>query len=75
MESQVPKVIKDEFSGKKMSRQRRYQLRKRKEGKCILCGDPTLASIGKKPFSTKHCAKHNEAHLAGERGRYKRKVS
>jgi sulfatase maturation enzyme AslB (radical SAM superfamily) len=32
------KVIKDEFSGVKMSRQRRWQLRKQRDGCCFICG-------------------------------------
>jgi len=31
--------IHDEFSALPVSRQRKWQLRRRKEGRCIVCGD------------------------------------
>jgi hypothetical protein len=34
----VPKLIRDEFSGLAITRQRRWQLRKRRAGKCERCG-------------------------------------
>lgn len=36
----MPKLIQDEFSGLKISAQRRYQLRKNKAGCCRICGGP-----------------------------------
>jgi hypothetical protein len=33
----MPKLIRDEFSDLKVSRQRRYQMRKRSRGLCIIC--------------------------------------
>jgi hypothetical protein len=35
--------IKDEFTDLSVSRQRRYQLRRQKEGRCIVCGQPQVA--------------------------------
>jgi hypothetical protein len=32
-------LIKDEFTDLKMSRQRKYQLRMRRDGRCTICGD------------------------------------
>jgi 5-methylcytosine-specific restriction endonuclease McrA len=45
------KPIKDEFSNRKISRQRRYQLRRQRDGLCTICGD--LAAGG-----TSRCLKH-----------------
>lgn len=42
---------------KKQTRQQKWQIRKRKEGKCIICGQPL--------FSKNHCYKH----LVAARGR------
>lgn len=42
--------VQDEFTDLNISSQRRYQLRNRKNGRCIQCGDP---------LKTKnHCEKH-----------------
>lgn len=46
----MPVEINDEFSALPMSRQQKYQLRKRRDGRCVTCGKP---SDGKT-----HCAKH-----------------
>lgn len=35
-------MLKDEFSGKKMSRQRRYQLRHKREGVCTHCKEQAV---------------------------------
>jgi hypothetical protein len=34
------KPIKDEFTNLKVSRQRKYQLRMRRDGRCTECGEP-----------------------------------
>jgi hypothetical protein len=36
------KRIKDEFSGLPMSRQYRYQLRMKRDKRCIICGEPAV---------------------------------
>jgi hypothetical protein len=37
-------AIKDEFTHLKVSRQRKYQLRKRRDQRCIHCGKPAVRS-------------------------------
>lgn len=49
----MPKVIKDEFRDLEVSRQRRYQLRKRRDHKCVLCGKPASGSAV-------YCRKHRK---------------
>lgn len=44
--------IVDEFTGLKLSRQRKWQLRKAAQGLCVLCGKPTTGS--------NHCLEHME---------------
>ncbi len=34
--------IKDEFTGLRISRQYRYQLRMKREKRCIICGEPAV---------------------------------
>ena len=36
------KPIKDEFAGLRISRQYRYQLRMKREKRCIICGEPAV---------------------------------
>lgn len=31
-------MIRDEFTARRISRQRKYQLRRQKQGRCIICG-------------------------------------
>jgi hypothetical protein len=38
----MPKAIQDEFSDLPISRQRKYQLRMRREKRCQICGDPVV---------------------------------
>jgi hypothetical protein len=38
------KLIKDELTGVK-TRQRRYQLRKERDGKCVICGKDRVTSL------------------------------
>lgn len=37
--------IKDEFAGMDLSRQRRYQLRRKAKGLCVQCGKPALPGM------------------------------
>jgi hypothetical protein len=46
------KLIHDEFTAQTISRQRKYQLRRQRDGKCPLCGDP----VGR--LSTFYCDFH-----------------
>lgn len=48
----MAKLIQDEFTSMRISRQRRYQLRREKAGLCRLCGLPISASG--------YCAEHLE---------------
>ena len=34
--------IKDQFTGLRISRQYRYQLRMKRENRCIICGEPAV---------------------------------
>jgi hypothetical protein len=36
------KRIKDQFTGLRISRQYRYQLRMKQENRCIICGEPAV---------------------------------
>lgn len=36
--------IKDEFTHLKVSRQRKYQLRMARDKRCVICGQPAVAS-------------------------------
>jgi hypothetical protein len=38
-------MIQDEFKNRNLSRQRKYQLRKRKQGKCPICGQPSGENV------------------------------
>jgi hypothetical protein len=40
----MPNAIHDEFAKLKISRQRKYQLRKQRDGRCVICGDTAAAS-------------------------------
>jgi hypothetical protein len=42
--------IKDEFQHLKISRQRKYQLRQKRDGRCVICGELAI--------STSRCLKH-----------------
>ena len=41
----MSKPIKDEFTKLKISRQRRYQLRMRRDKRCIICGTPITRGL------------------------------
>lgn len=62
-EETARKPIQDEFSHLPISRQRRYQLRRQRDQKCMECGDPVIAG--------ERCLKHLIE--ARERRRKKRK--
>lgn len=49
------KVIKDEFTDLPVDRRRRWQLRKRAEGKCITCGEEAYEK-------TQYCISHRKYH-------------
>jgi hypothetical protein len=51
---------------KEISRQRRYQLRMRDEGRCVLCG--------KKLATATHCAQHAKMHRTSQLRRYYEKI-
>jgi hypothetical protein len=58
----MPNPIEDEFTELKMSRQRKYQRRMRRDGRCVVCGDKAAGSY--------LCLKH----LVAERERRRRKL-
>jgi len=39
------KAIKDEFAKLRVSRQWRYQLRMRRDKRCIICGEPVVSGL------------------------------
>ncbi|HEV7684178.1 MAG TPA: hypothetical protein VGO68_18830 [Pyrinomonadaceae bacterium] len=51
----MPKAIIDEFTSLPISRQQRYQLRKRRDRKCIRCGQATVKDGN-------FCETHRQAH-------------
>jgi len=57
--------IQDEFTNLPLSKQRKYQLRRAKEKRCIICGSPAV--------STEFCAKHMVAHMVRARERMRRR--
>lgn len=58
-------MIHDEFTDLKISRQRKYQLRKTRDGQCRICGD--MAS----PFSRGYCKYHRRKKLESRRRYYR----
>lgn len=55
------KTIQDEFTDLPVSKQRKTQLRNKRDGKCQTCGKPL--------FSTMYCEKHHIAHHERQRKR------
>jgi len=53
---EMPKKIKDEFTGLSVSRQRKYQLRMRRARRCIICGEPAVGKV----FCLRHMVKKRE---------------
>lgn len=51
----MPKIIQDEFSALDISRQRRWALRHKRDGKCSTCGRP-----GKKGYCRVHVRKNRD---------------
>ena len=51
----MPRLIQDEFSNKRISRQRRYQLRKEAKGCCRICGKKTNGPL---------CPEHDDKQIA-----------
>ena len=51
---------------REISRQRRYQLRMRDEGRCVLCG--------RKLSTATHCAQHAKMHRESQLRRYYEKI-
>lgn len=71
----MSKAIQDQFTGLKITRQYRYQLRKAAKNKCVICGRPRSRR------SATYCAKHLEAarlrskQLYRERWKQERKLA
>ena len=69
----MPKLIQDEFTKLKLSRQRKYQLRMMRDKRCEKCGEPAPQG----PLCLKHLVEHRE-HQRKKRGlkrRYYRTLS
>lgn len=58
----MPKLIQDEFTSRPISRQRKYQMRKRKSGRCRICAKPGADETGLCP---EHRAQSREYSRAG----------
>jgi len=54
--AEMPKIIKNEFTGLPVSPQRIYQLRMKRDGRCVICGEPRVGSS----FCLKHMVKRRE---------------
>ena len=52
----VPAAIKDEFSDLPISRQRKYQLRMQRDGRCPICGERSIRGV----FCLEHWVQHRE---------------
>lgn len=61
--------IFDEFTDRKVSRQRKYQLRKKRDGLCHKCGQPTLLELGLCPKCVVHWRETQRA-KAGAKARF-----
>lgn len=59
----MPRPIKDEFTPLLVSRQRKWQLRRTRDGFCPICGQ-------KPEKAASYCAKHADAHAEIQRKRY-----
>src|SRR5437899_1700139 len=62
------KQIRDEFTDLPLSRQRKYQLRKQRDGRCSECGAP--ASAGSRCVQHLVQARENQRQKRGTRTRY-----
>jgi len=59
-------MITDEFSSFPVSRQRKYQLRKKAERACAICGDKNIVN-------TNFCIRHTKANSKRRKKRYKKR--
>jgi len=59
-------VIEDEFSGMDISETQKLRMRRKRDGKCIRCGEPRVTKI--------HCEKHREINRTKSRERYRKKM-
>jgi hypothetical protein len=59
------KTIQDEFTDLPVSRQRKKQLRWKRDGKCVLCGRPL--------FTTQYCKEHHKKHVERDHARNNRR--
>lgn len=60
----MPAEIIDEFTKLNVSRQRKWQLRKRRDRKCVICGEPANGFRRHARMETKqpfYCEKHRQA--------------
>ncbi len=62
-------AIKDEFSDLRVSRQRKYQLRKQRDGRCTECGAP--AEMGARCLQHLVRARERQRALKGTQRRYR----
>jgi hypothetical protein len=46
----IGKLVRDEFTALPISRQRKYQLRMKRDNRCHICGEPAVMGC--------HCLKH-----------------
>ena len=69
----MPKAIKDEFADLPISRQRKYQLRMKRDKRCQICGEPGVS--GARCF--KHLVEEREKgrKRMGSKGRYHMRLS
>jgi hypothetical protein len=65
--------IKDNFTNLNISRQRRYQLRKLRDGKCTQCGRPS--AIGSRCLNHLVKAREHQRKKRGLKRRYKHAMS
>jgi hypothetical protein len=63
------KAIRDKFSKLPISRQRKYQLRRAREGKCEICGDPAAKGFARCPKCHVK-ARERQRHLRGHKRRW-----
>lgn len=67
------KMIRDEFAGLNISRQRRYQLRRAKEHRCTECGAPAIQ--GSRCLKHLVRARENQRKRRGLKRRYRNTMS
>lgn len=74
----MPQEIIDEFTRLDVSRQRKYQLRKYRDRKCVTCGEPATGhrrrarKENRQPF---YCEKHRQANNVRTRERMREKLN